>query len=469
MAFNPRSEYVYERVEIPVKEFREYHEEYVTRPAYQRKVVWDKSQQQKLLESLFMRYFIPGIVIREVRLTDTNTIREVIDGQQRIITVQRFFSNQLELPDSERLAEIDPLLPKSKYRDLPVEIRRFADRYLKYEATIIKNIDEPMSDDHRRTASDIFWRLQQGESLNSMETAHSRISSLVRNFLVKYASDYDFDYESYREVNPNPHKHIFFLSTRTRTNSRMQHLTLLGRFLLLERASGPTRIGDAEISSLIEETQEEDGIGNLSFEEEPVARATLLNLTRFYKVFHDDPTLEADTHRVGIPALKSDYFTISFFLLIRHLWQHYAVTEEVRLLVRDFAHAFFGRTDQVKTEDVEARDFVENSQQDFEAITERDQIIRHEFFRFARKREANILVKDSRRAFNEAERIAIFRKDRGRCQHCIQEGKPESETIVRWDDFEADHVLPHSQGGQTLIENGQVLCRIHNRRKGATA
>ena len=468
MAFNPRSEYVYENVEIPVKEFHEYHEEYVTRPAYQRKVVWDKRQQQSLLESLFMRYFIPGIVIREVRLTDTNTIREVIDGQQRIITVQRFFSNQLELPASERLAEIDPLLPRSKYKDLPVEIRRFADRYLKYEATIIKNIDEPMSDDHRRTASDIFWRLQQGESLNSMETAHSRISSLVRNFLVKYAGDYDFDYDSYSEVNPNPHKHIFFVSTRPRTNSRMQHLAMLGRFLLLERADGPASIGDAQIASLIEEKQKEDGIGNLLFEEEPVAKATLLNLNRFHKVFHDDPSLEEDRYEVGIPALKNEYFTISCYLLIRHLWQHYAVTEEVRLLVRDFAHAFFDRTNGVEAEDNIVRDFVENSQQDSEAIAERDQIIRHEFFSFARKREANILVKDSQRTFSEDERIAIYHRDRKRCQKCIEEGKPDKECIVPWKQFEADHVLPHSQGGQTILENGQVLCRIHNRRKGAT-
>ena len=55
----------------------------------------------------------------------------------------------------------------------------------------------------------------------------------------------------------------------------------------------------------------------------------------------------------------------------------------------------------------------------------------------------------------------------GLCQFCLKEGLTENQARVSWSQFEADHVLPHSKGGETIIENGQVLCREHNRQKGA--
>jgi len=467
MAFNPKPAYKYTSLSIPVKEFHEFHDEYVTRPPYQRKVVWNPQQQQSLLESLFLRYFIPGIVIREVRLTESSTIREVIDGQQRIITVQKFFADQLELPKTEKLREVDSTLPGSKFGELRPEIRRFIDRELQFEATIIENIDDPLSDEHRNTASEIFWRLQQGESLNRIETAHSRISSLVRNFLVKYAGDYSFDYEQYGEIDPNPDKHKFFLETRSRTNNRMQHLALLGRFLLLERAGGPIQVGDKEIAALIEATQRPNGIGDMSYENEPAARQVLQNLNSLHHVFHDAPELDKNGHGVGVLAFRHEYFTISCYLLLRHLRRFYVFSEEVRLLFREFVDAFYQRTNQLGKGDESARDFVENRQQGPTAITRRDQIMRHEFFAWSAHRGRPMIGKDTNRAFSENERIAIYLRDNGICQMCLDDGLPEREAIVPWKEYEADHVLPHSRGGQTLIDNGQVLCRSHNRRKGA--
>lgn len=48
------------------------------------------------------RYYIPRVVLREVRISLTEVLREVDDGQQRITTVQRFFVGQLRLPESLR-------------------------------------------------------------------------------------------------------------------------------------------------------------------------------------------------------------------------------------------------------------------------------------------------------------------------------------------------------------------------------
>jgi 5-methylcytosine-specific restriction endonuclease McrA len=38
---------------------------------------------------------------------------------------------------------------------------------------------------------------------------------------------------------------------------------------------------------------------------------------------------------------------------------------------------------------------------------------------------------------------------------------------VGWREYDADHVIPHSKGGQTSVVNAQLLCRYHNQQKGA--
>ncbi len=78
-----------------------------------------------------------------------------------------------------------------------------------------------------------------------------------------------------------------------------------------------------------------------------------------------------------------------------------------------------------------------------------------------------MLRKDTRRIFNEAEKIRIYRRDKGLCQLCLAEGKDAKESTVSWSEYEADHILPHAKGGPTDVFNAQVLCRYHNRMKGA--
>jgi len=111
-----------------------------------------------------------------------------------------------------------------------------------------------------------------------------------------------------------------------------------------------------------------------------------------------------------------------------------------------------------------------NSRQQSQAETNRrDQIMRQAFFEFATEQNQQMRSKDSQRIFSEAQRIAIYRRDEGRCQQCLAEGKSEKEAEVPWSEYEADLILAHTHGGQTVVENRQVLCRMHNRSKGAGA
>ena len=148
----------------------------------------------------------------------------------------------------------------------------------------------------------------------------------------------------------------------------MQHLTLLGRFLLLEISGGPTNIGDQNIVTLIDETIQADGIGNTSYEQEVPARAVLQNLKEMYKVFHDDPLLDTTTYGTGVLAFRFEYFTISCYLLLRHLLKYYVFSNETQLCFRDFAYDFFERTKGISRATEQVVRFVENRQQNVRAV-----------------------------------------------------------------------------------------------------
>ena len=71
--------------------------------------------------------------------------------------------------------------------------------------------------------------------------------------------------------------------------------------------------------------------------------------------------------------------------------------------------------------------------------------------------------KDPQRRFSGFDRAEIFARAGNRCeQHSWLFGRcGESEGL------QADHIHPHSRGGATAVENGQALCRRHNKQKSA--
>lgn len=60
-----------------------------------------------------------------------------------------------------------------------------------------------------------------------------------------------------------------------------------------------------------------------------------------------------------------------------------------------------------------------------------------------------------------ANRRAVFRRDRGRCQFQGPDGKLCGTTFG----IEIDHILPVSRGGTNEVENLRCLCRAHNQWK----
>ena len=462
MPFNPKSEYTIVPREISIKDFFDYKEDYVTRPPYQRKSVWSNGKKQALMDSLFRRYYIPKLVIREVRLSENQTATEVIDGQQRITTVQEFFDNEYPLPKT--LSDVDKDLPGSFYKDLDSDVRKFIDKSLKYQADVIMNIDEPHNVNHQIIATEIFWRLQQGEALNYMEVAHAQLSSLTRNFIVKYADDQTFDYENYKPIDGNPNKELFF-SLLNVDNVRMKHLQFMARFVMIEQGGGFADLSDRRIEEFINNAKQDDGIGNRTFENTPEANAACQVLRTFYEIFQNDPMLDSKS---GIKELSVEYFIISIYLLIRHLRQYYVLDEGIKNNVREFIYYFHKRWRTFDdSTDNDMLTFSNRRQQGGNDLEIRDRILRQIFFEYLKENNIELIEKDEKRAFNELERIMIYRNGKGFCQQCLREERPENEAKVSWSNYQADHVIPHARGGTTTLDNSELLCSYHNQSKGA--
>jgi hypothetical protein len=297
-----------------------------------------------------------------------------------------------------------------------------------------------------------------------MEVAHAQLSSKTRNFIVKYADDQTFDYKKYKPVDNNPDKLPFF-SLLNVDNDRMKHLQFMARFTMIEVGGGYAELSDRKIEEFINNNKDDNGIGDYSFEETFVAKEVIKTLKTFYEIFKNDPMLDKES---GIKELSIEYFIISTYLLIRHLKKFYVIDENMQKHIREFIYYFHDRWKNYdESTDTDMLSFSNRRQQGENDLEIRDRIMRQIFFEYLKNNNIDLIEKDEKRAFSELDRIKIYRRDKGLCQQCLRDGVPEKDAKVSWSNYQADHIFPHSKGGATIIENGELLCKRHNQSKGA--
>lgn len=72
----------------------------------------------------------------------------------------------------------------------------------------------------------------------------------------------------------------------------------------------------------------------------------------------------------------------------------------------------------------------------------------------------------SLRAFDGRERRIVYERQGGHCPYCDQETDGENRgKVYHIEEMEADHITPWSKGGQTTLDNCQMLCQRHNNLK----
>jgi predicted restriction endonuclease len=66
------------------------------------------------------------------------------------------------------------------------------------------------------------------------------------------------------------------------------------------------------------------------------------------------------------------------------------------------------------------------------------------------------------RAFTDNMKREAYERQNHQCPHCLGEGIAKE---WRLEEMEGDHITPWSQGGRTIADNCQMLCKAHNRLK----
>lgn len=159
-------------------------------PLYQRGKVWTPKKNQLLIESIFRGIDIPKIYLRKI--SRNHHEYEVADGQQRIYAIQKFFNNEISLPEGMvnglKLSKINKRdLRNMKISEITTKYPSVANFFFnEYKLTIA--IIEGASNKEIRT---LFGRLQEGNRLNPAEKRNA-ILSQIGNEISNFVLNHDF-------------------------------------------------------------------------------------------------------------------------------------------------------------------------------------------------------------------------------------------------------------------------------------
>ena len=240
-------------------------------PDYQRNEVWHISKQVSFIESLFMEIMIPPIYVVEVPSGDVLERKkyEVVDGKQRLSTINRFVKNELKL-DRKYLEYYGDLYHGKSFNDL---YEHYSEKVNQVLSSIL-DIYVITSNSPAETKYDIFARLNKGAEplkVNEIRKAiyHSKVTDIIDTFIKEKLGDGDNISDSYLELfTKNDVKHFndygrFYRSIAFYYNTDLENCIVRGYnsrpkemidTLLQECQVNAERFKETEIIQVLERT-----------------------------------------------------------------------------------------------------------------------------------------------------------------------------------------------------------------------
>lgn len=161
---------------------RETDESEIFIPDYQREMVWTPKQQSRFIESILIKLPVPFIFAADVGQGDREGALEIIDGSQRVRTLDNFLSNKLQLVGLKKLTHALGM--------------RFSDfskpRQMRFKRTTVRVIEltEKADEDARR---EMFDRLNSGGTkLTDMEIRRGVVDGPFMKFITECAANEQF-------------------------------------------------------------------------------------------------------------------------------------------------------------------------------------------------------------------------------------------------------------------------------------
>jgi 5-methylcytosine-specific restriction endonuclease McrA len=380
-------------------------------PTYQREAVWTRSQKQLLVDSILRGIDIPKLYFREVETAEWEL--EVVDGQQRLRSLFEFMDDSYKLSsDADQIDGHE--IADQKYSTLHTDLQML---FQNVPLDVVQMNSAYTDDD----IEEIFLRLQNGTPLNAPEKRRA-IPGEMRKVVAQISR-----HKAFKLCGFTDKRYAYEDAT-----AKILHLMLHGTITDIRPAS-------------IKRTYEVNRSITADHRDVKRTKQGLNFIANAFKNSHSPQLRKYAIITLGylVPEMLDEYdlskyqseFAASYldFEAIR------VANEELPEEKQDSALAAY--TNAARSDSIP------------------DMRYRHEHLKsMLIRRIPTLALKDPTRDFTNEQRLAIYRIGGGKCAEC--------RTVCEESDFHADHVTPHSRGGQTTVANGQVLCSKHNLTKG---
>lgn len=421
---------------------------------YQRGEKWNLAQNQKLIDSLLRGYQIPlfyfHLVSRKNPLTKSvETTAWLVDGQQRLAAIASYLNNEFSLwnPGQAAPGTILPVNPPElpgwtgkKFDELAREDR---DRLLGRELLVIE-----MTEDAPNEARDLFIRLQSGTPLTAQEKRDAWPGNFTL-FVIRHAGKV-----GHEKSNPHP----FF-----KLVPRSQRLTVDDGDHYVDRLALTRKFfAGLAMTIMVRERSGEDFVDlkgktindfyNENFdlrEDDPAAERALRTLDRVVQLSGFERLLE------GRPMPFSMAFHLALLVDSLNSGNYVPVWRDdvVNALVtfqQDVANARlqYKNTGESLPHHARFAERLAGSGSDTAAVIRN----RHAFFLSQVFPAIRIKPRDENRCFGPLEKEVIWNRDRGQCKN------PGCNRRVSFQEATIHHVVEHTTGGATTLDNGILVC-----------
>jgi hypothetical protein len=376
---------------------------------YQRGDIWKPSQKIELINSVILRYSIGVLVL----FVNEEGQFEILDGQQRLLTINQYLNDKIDLSKTEI----------TRYSDFDFAEKILLDAYCVFYLKLKSHDPESKEEDIVQT----FLRLQEGTPLNKAEKINA------------YRGKFKDTFRQVRESSP------FFEYLGKEKRFRWRQLA--AEMLLIELESDFDRMifPSIDLAALTQVAKKYE-------KTIPVGRV------KFFKGNLDFLHVSLNIILTAFTPRES----IAFYLLISYLRKKKADNSNLLNEISEFAKEFlqnlnsFSMYDEKPPLGMPKKMFVtyRKYKQESKILTTADslknrlEIMLEEF-----NRMKPIIMKDEKRLHDAEQKRTLYFRQKGLCDECGKE--------MRFEITSSHHAIAHSAGGKTDDLDHAVL--LHER------
>ena len=377
----------------------------ITQPDYQRDYIMDDKKASKLIESVLLQIPIPTIYLCE----ENDSRSSVIDGQQRLTSFVRYLSNEFKLTGLEEISSLN-----GKYfKDLEKSYQR------KIKQTSISSI--VIKKESQDLKYEIFARLNQGSvKLKPQELRNCIYRGSLNNLLESIAKENSLLTKMFHGE-----------------NTRKQYQEYILRFFALRNYQ--------TCASSLKKTMNDYMAKNQNLNEEEINKLkTLFNskIDIIKQIFGEHAFCGYDRLNNKITSTFSGSIYDSLIIPCSYFDNHTLIAH---------ADALRQKFEETKISNQTYQDYTYAATGSKHRVIGRIKLIYDLIYEIVNNHK-------TKRLFDGDIKELLWEKGNHICPYCNQ-------LILSIDDAEVDHILPYSKGGDTVLENAQLLHRHCNRTK----